>query len=626
MKPRQADKWGGTRSVFRVAAISAAVVAALGASNAVVAFEINTGNEDIVMRWDNTLRYNLGVRAQKQDKAILGNVNSDDGDRNFSNGSVVTNRADILSEFDVVWKRQYGFRVSGAGWYDQAYSGGLDNTNTLTANTLVNGLPSAGTLNPYTKRYARGASGEFLDAFVFANLDIGGMPLSIKAGQHTVYWGESLLFGGILHGITYGQNSIDAWKAQSTPGAEAKELFRPRGGLTVQMQPRLDLSIAAQWFYNWQAVRAQESGAYLSNNDMLNFGGDSLIVGANPFAAAIPGSPGLLRFWNTQNVPNSKYNGSLGDWGLATRWSPDWLDGTLGFYYRNTTDVLPGLMVIPGTASIPAATCTAIGGTVLAPTTCLVNKNATTVADLQKYGKAGLYQTFYGNNIQLFGLSLSKNIEGVAIGAEVSYRQNMPLVSDPVAVVVAPLVPGVPGSISTNSIPAHGDSPAALGNTWHGLVNGIGILPKTPLFDTASVTAELAWMYLAKVTQNEAVYKGRANYSLIDKPTKSYWQLAVNFTPTWFQVLPSVDLTMPITWSQGIAGNAATTFGGNEDAGSWSAGFGATIYQKYLVNLTYIGYYGNYTTGPTGAMVTPNGTNAAISDRGWVSLTLKTTF
>jgi hypothetical protein len=33
---------------------------------AVQAFEIDTGNEDIAMRWDNTIRYNAGLRAQKQ--------------------------------------------------------------------------------------------------------------------------------------------------------------------------------------------------------------------------------------------------------------------------------------------------------------------------------------------------------------------------------------------------------------------------------------------------------------------------------------------------------------------------------------------------------------------------------
>ena len=69
-----------------------------------------------------------------------------------------------------------------------------------------------------------------------------------------------------------------------------------------------------------------------------------------------------------------------------------------------------------------------------------------------------------------------------------------------------------PGAIATTAIPANGDTPGALGNTWHGLVNGIVTMPSTPLFDTATLLGELSWMHLASVTQNEAVYKGRASY------------------------------------------------------------------------------------------------------------------
>ena len=90
---------------------AAAAVAALFAVPA-LAFDIDVGNPDIEMRWDNTIRYNLGVRAQKQDSAILGAVNNDDGDRNFSNGSIVANRLDVLSEFDFVWQKSYGARFS----------------------------------------------------------------------------------------------------------------------------------------------------------------------------------------------------------------------------------------------------------------------------------------------------------------------------------------------------------------------------------------------------------------------------------------------------------------------------------------------------------------------------------
>ena len=602
---------------LRRRALSVALASLFALSVNASAFEIDTGNPDVEMRWDNTVRYNLGVRTHGQDPAILANPNADDGDRNFSHGSIVTSRLDVLSELDLVWQRNYGARFSLAAWWDPAYNS-LDDTSTQTANTLVNGLPVAGQLSPYTKRYAKGASAEWLDAFAFGNFNLAGVPVQVKAGQHTVYWGESLLLGGVVHGIAYSQNSVDIWKGLATPGTEAKEVFRPRGGLTIQAQPAQELSLAAQWFYNWQAARLPESGSYLSSTDPLNFGGDSIIVAPNQ------------RLWNLQAVRPSRYSGSLGDFGLAARWSPAALDGTLGFYYRNATDILPQLMVTPGVQPLPSPqVCQAVGGQPLAPvspTPCLINGNATNVADLLQYGKVGTYQTAYGNNIHIYGLSLAKQIAGVSMGAEVSYRQNMPLLSDAVTVLPAPLVPLVPGAIATSAIPAHADTPGALGNTWHGVVNAIAVLPKTALFDTANLLAELSWMHLSSVTQNEAVYKGRADYVGIDKPTSTYVGLAINFTPTWFQVLPGVDLTLPVTWDQGLSGTAATLLGGNKNAGNWSVGLGATIAQKYLVNLSYISYYGKHDTDATGAATTFAGPFAGIADRGWVSFTFKTTF
>jgi hypothetical protein len=54
------------------------------------------------------------------------------------------------------------------------------------------------------------------------------------------------------------------------------------------------------------------------------------------------------------------------------------------------------------------------------------------------------------------------------------------------------------------------------------------------------------------------------------------------------------------------------------------------VYQKYRFDLKYSGYYGNYATTRAGMVgfpdVLPNGSLAALSDRGWVSLTFKTTF
>ncbi len=605
--------------------LAIAVAAALTPAGAAFAIEFDTGNSDIAVRWDNTVRYNLGQRVQAQDPAILASPNYDDGDRNFSKNAIVTNRLDVLSELDVIFRRTYGFRVSGAGWADQAYRG-LDNHNDATSNTLVNGKPVAGALSPYTERFAKGPSGEILDAFTFANFDAAGVPVSIKAGQHTVYWGDSFLLGGAIHGVSYGQNPLDIWKGFSTPGTEAKELFRPRGGLTVQAQATPELSVAAQWFYNWQAVRIPEAGSYLTIQDAINYGGQSFITGANPFAATVPGSPALLRLWRGTDIQPKTNSSNLGDWGLSARWSPAWLDGTLGFYARNTTDTVPQLMatqgVVPG---VPAAACSAIGGQALPGNLCLANRNATTLADLQQYGKLGTYNTAYGTDIKIYGITLSKSIAGMSIGAELSARQNMPLQSEAVAVLPAPLVPLVPGSIATDAVPTSG-TPGALGTTYHGVLNVFNVIPKTFLFDTAQVIAEATWMQWAKVTQNAAVFKGRDSYTGIDKVSKNYFGLAINFTPTWFQVWPGVDLYAPMTWSQGLSGNAAIAFGGNKGAGNWSAGIGADILQRYRVDLRYNGYYGDYATSAAGALTVPNGASASLSDRGWVSLTFKTTF
>ncbi len=612
----------GSRVRRRALAIAVAAAVTAGPSLAV---EIPFDNPDLVMRWDNTIRYNLGMRAQGQNNAILGAPNNDDGDRNFSNGSLVANRFDLLSEFDAVWQRKYGARVSAALWWDPAYNS-LDNNNSVTANTLVNGLPVAGQLSPYTKRYANGFSGEWLDAFVFANFDVADIPVSIKAGQHTVYWGESLLLGGAINGISYAQNSLDVWKGLATPGAEAKELYRPRGGLTLQAQPHKDLSIAGQWFYNWQAVRYPESGSYLGVSDALNFGADSLILGANPLAAAVPGAPALLRAWNQNSIAPSRYSGSLGDWGLSARYSPEWLDGTLGFYYRNATDIQPQLMLYQGFAALPQTTCQAIGGIVVAPGACIINPKVTNVADLTQKGKAGEYATAYGNNIHIFGISLSKSFGGVSVGAELSYRQNMPLVSDVVPVLPAALVPSTPGAISTSAVPTNG-TPGALGDTYHGLVNALWTMSKTPFFDTANFQAELTWAHWASVTQNAAVFKGRDSYTGLDRVSRDAIAIGLGFTPTWFQVFPGVDLMAPMSYSRGIDGNAAVTSGGNEGAGNWAVGVAADIRSQYRIDLKYTGYFGDYSTNPaTGAATVFNGVNAALSDRGFVSLTFKATF
>lgn len=104
----------------------ATVCAGMAISGAAFGFTIDTGNSDLSVRWDNTLKYNASWRVEEQDghgpaSDAGAQINTNDGDRNFSRG-LISNRVDLLSEFDLRYRNNMGFRVSGAAWYDQVYN------------------------------------------------------------------------------------------------------------------------------------------------------------------------------------------------------------------------------------------------------------------------------------------------------------------------------------------------------------------------------------------------------------------------------------------------------------------------------------------------------------------------
>ena len=468
-----------------------AVVAAFTAtlSGGALAFEFDTGNPDLSIRWDNTFRYNLGMRVEGRDNNIGNSAVSDEGTYSFNTGDIVTNRLDVLSELDVVYKKWIGFRLSGAGWWDAAY----DADSHSNPNPPLVNIPSYPNLQytNYTKRYYRGPSGELLDAFGFANFDLGTVPTSLKAGRLSLYWGESLFVGGNLHGIAYSQNPLDLQKGFATPGSEAKELFRPLGQVSGTAQITDTVSVAAQYFWQWEEFRYPEGGTYTGPVDFV-FNG--------PVRQFLP-QPGL----GFATRGNAFEPGQSGEWGVSARWSPEWLDGTLGFYYRNFADKLPQTLL------------TQVGP------------------------NRSVYNLIYKDDIDLWGISLAKNIAGVSVGAELSYRHNTPLNSQ------------VLGNASAAGTPARGTTPGPVGDTYHGLVNVVGLIPKTPVFDTAAYALELTWSQWAEVKSGQNLFnaEGYPGCTVAGQPgnkwdgctTKNFFGLALAFTPTWFQVFPGVDLS-----------------------------------------------------------------------------------
>jgi hypothetical protein len=557
------------RRAFTPSSVAVAAVLALSAG-AGQAIEIATGNPDLTVRWDNSVRLNLATRVEARDSKIGNSALSDEGTYSFDKGDMVAQRFDLLSEFDVVYKKRFGARVSATAWYDGAYSG----TSTSNPNAPLTNIPSyiGKQYSSTVKRLYRGGTGEIMDAFVFGGVDLGDIPVQAKLGRHTVYWGESLFLGGNLHSVAYAQNPLDLQKGFATPGTEAKELFRPLNQLSLQAQVTDTLSLAAQVMFEWEPARYPEGGTYYGPVDFVFNGPDRQFISAGlGFASRGPASEPKQR----------------GEWGLAARWSPAWLDGTMGLYYRNFADKLPQVLL------------TAVGA------------------------GTSQYNLIYADNIELFGVSLAKNVGGVSVGAEVSTRRNTPLNSQ-----VLGVAPG---------LPAEGETKGARGDTVHALVNVLGTLPRTPLFDSATWAAEVQWSQWSKVTSGANLFNAlghtpcnaTATASAKDKfdgcVTKNYTGVAFAFTPTWFQVFPGVDLSAPFTYAVGIDGNAAVTFGGNQGLGNYTVGLSADVQQKYRFDLKYIDYVGRYKHNGT-AVTATNGLTTFLKDRGAVSLTFKTTF
>jgi hypothetical protein len=106
----------------------------LGAS-AAQAFQIDTGNPDLSLRWDNTLKYSAAWRLKDPSSKLSEGqtaLNQNDGDHNFGKG-LISNRLDILSELDIGF-HNFGARLSGAAWYDTVYQDRNDNNDAASAN------------------------------------------------------------------------------------------------------------------------------------------------------------------------------------------------------------------------------------------------------------------------------------------------------------------------------------------------------------------------------------------------------------------------------------------------------------------------------------------------------------
>lgn len=611
------------KKYFPSTRLSLCVATALGTIGTapVWAFNIDTGNPDIELRWDNTVRYNAGWRLEDVNPHFANSFGNDETETRFKKNDMILNRVDLLTEVDMTYQRRIGFRVSAAAWSENAYSSRSHTSDQInssyTGPTAVysNYGPSA-EYTAYTKRYLTGSSGEFVDAFVFGNFDFGSSTLGVRLGQHNVYWGEALYT--IADGVSAGQGPLDTIKGATSPGVEAKELFMPINQLSATWQLTDRLSVKGQYLFDWKPYRLVAGGTYFAGAD----GAGSPYAAGAPVCASV-GSGGTCLV--TLDPISPSRNG--GDYGLALIWKPSWLDGNLGFYYRKYDEKLPWSV------------------------TQLQNNSPT----LPNMGA----RLSFARDTELFGISLGQSVGPVSMGAEVSYRRNTALNSvagfmagsGGEAPATAAYFTSAAANMPLNQTPTYSQAEGARGNTYHALVNGIYLLPQNALWDAGSLTAEFAYQRLDKVTKNRNIFYsedyackfgygpggiGAGVRNLKDGcATKDSLTMNLGFTPQWSQVAPGLDLSMPTSYSRGLHGNSPTLGGATQGTYKWSIGLTATYLAVYEFAVAVTDSHVDYKTSPatvrtgvvgTNVLSTATASGSVQNNHRWLSLRFKTSF
>ena len=372
------------------------------------AFKFDTsGDWDI--RWDNTFKGNLMYRVENQDPSVYSPLRADpsntanvadDADYSVDEDEFVSQRIDLLSEVDVVWKETIGFRVSGSGWYDHGYSGKSDHPESGPTKGFPDAYSTWGSLTARPGQYTDKAKdlhyrgGQLLDAFVFANFDIGDVAGNVRIGRHTIYWGQSALIAGAIHGFAGSMAAIDFSKGLGAPGSEVKELFIPNGKVSSTLQFSDYVSLSAYYAFEFEPVLWPESGTYFATNEVA--AKHSEFVTAGPSLEEGGTRAGFQQIDQT-------YSDS-GDWGLnLSYYFEPWDLETNLIYMNNTYRMTNGLYGTTG-ASVTAADRALAAETGAA--------------------QLGYYSWVFKEDIKTMGVSLSKQIFDISWGADFVYRDD----------------------------------------------------------------------------------------------------------------------------------------------------------------------------------------------------------
>ena len=477
--------------------------------------------------------YRVGHPSQTLVSAAS-NANGNDGDANLRHG-IVNNTFEVLPVLDIK-NGSFGMHFSGEYFVNTVYlTGNQNNQPSWSVNPVV------ASQNSYASetRQSNGNNGRLLDAFVYDSWNFDGQEFTLKAGQQTLFWGQSLFS---TNGISGGQAPLDLVQAQNLVNPQAQQVFLPVGQIVATWQPDQTYTFQGYYHYQWEPYAFQGVGSYFSTTDILGPGGYRLIAahaGANNYY--------LMR---GKDISPPSQNGQFGISAQAQYGNYD-----VGLYALRYDAMTPEVYVNVNPASIAPTT----GGYSI-----------------------GSYRVVYPRDIWLYGTSLGTTIGATNVAGEVSVRTHAPLIGSSAA-----------GSQTTADMGNANNNPLyPVGNVMVGLVNAIYGSPALS-FDPGGITliGEVEWDNVFRVTQNKALLMpGRSSNSA---------SIDAEVEPAYFEVLPNLELQFPVSLSYNVAGNSEWNAGMNHGTGTATASIVATYLQNWTAQLSYTQYFGKVGTNAT---------------------------
>jgi hypothetical protein len=325
-------------------------------------------------------------------------LNSDDGNLNVDKHDVYSVKASVVHEAQFDW-RNFGAFGRVSYFYDVVQDNDLGH-QFPTRRTKLHNDARYRTDNPWEGGTV-GRGFRLLDFYGYTRFDIGENPWDLRIGNQVISWGEEYY---TQNGIK-ASNSLDVTKLR-VAGSELKEGLIPAPMVRLSGVLAGELTFDGYYQFMWNKTEVDPVGTFYAISDLVSRGAEGQFINQDPgttstlagqltadeildlgLGGLFAGTAAGMRRYNDDDADDQ------GQWGASMRYYASSMETEFAAYYIRFHDKAPTLSFRGDSFFTP---------------------------------RAQGYFTEYLEDIDLYGVSFSTVLGGIAVSGELSYRDNQP--------------------------------------------------------------------------------------------------------------------------------------------------------------------------------------------------------